>query len=255
MRRLNPLLLAGLLGLPGMFAGCSVLRPAVNVAPGSRAFDFATDTLALPTPEPTPVEDPEPLAAPALRGHVDAGVARQFFLHARFEPVQPPPTNERRLALVREVLARKANVPSSADRRVVIPGYANLRDFSRLRGHLLRAESWLVCPCEARTPLVVKAFGSRDAQKVSVARELASSLAAHRPVLVRLHQHRVLKYDRSLLLFSAQDQAGELRCQAYDPTAPNQPVQLTFNHASRAFTLSDDPAASGPALGVELHAR
>ncbi|MEN9573628.1 MAG: hypothetical protein RL514_1483 [Verrucomicrobiota bacterium] len=251
-----PILLAGLLALPALFAGCSALRPTAQVVPsGPRAFDFVTDTLALPTPEPAPVEEPEALSAAALRGHVDAGVARQFFLHARFEPAQPPPTNERRLALVREVLGRKANEPSAEARRVVIPGYANLREFSRLQGHLLRAESWLVCPCEARTPLVLKAFGSRDAQKVAAARELAGSLAANRPVLVRLFRHRPLKYDRSLLLFSAQDQAGELRCQAYDPAAPSQPVQLTFNHASRTFALSDDAAASGPALGVELHAR
>ena len=252
---LRRLAAAGLL-LPLCLTGCSVFRQsAQRVAPGPRAFDFATDTLAFAIPEPAPVEEPEALSAAALRGHVDAGVARQFFLHARFEPALPPPTTERRLALVRAVLECKANELSAADRRVVIPGYANLREFSRLQGHLLRAESWLVCPCEARAPLVMKALGSRAAQKVAAARELAGSLAANRPVLVRLYRHRSLKYDRSLLLFSAQEQDGELRCQAYDPAAPNQPVQLTFNHASRAFALSDDAAASGPALGVELPAR
>lgn len=246
---------AGLLFSLGL-TGCAVFQPAVkNIPPGPRTFDFATDTLALPTPEPKPVQEPEPLSAPGLRGHVDAGIARQFFLHARFEPVLPPPATERRIALVRAVLKRDPNQRSAEDQRVVIPGYENLREFSRLQGHLLRAESWLVRPCEAWTPVEVKAFGGRDSQKSAAANELAAMMAVNRPALVRLYRHRVLKYDRSLLLFSAQDQDGEVRFQAYDPASPAQPVQLSFNRAGRTFTLSDDPVASGPALAVEIHGR
>lgn len=246
---------AGLL-LPLCLTGCAVFHPAAKVAaPGPRAFDFATDTLVVRAPEPAAMETREALAAPALRGHLDAAVARQFFLHARFEPAQPPPTSERRIALVREVLGRKADTASAEDRRVVIPGYANLNEFSRLQGHLLRAESWLGCPCQGRAPMVMKALGGSDAQKNAAASSLAGSLAANRPVLVRLYRHHALKYDRSLLLFRAQEQDGEVRFQAYDPAAPRQPVQLSFNRASREFALSDDAAASGPALAVEIHAR
>lgn len=248
-------LAAGLL-IPVCLTGCSLFRPSAKVlAPGPRAFDFATDTLAVRAAEPAAMETQEALASPALRGHMDAGVARQFFLHARFEPSQPPPTSARRLALVREVLGRKADAASAEDRRVVIPGYASLNEFSQLQGHLLRAESWLACPCQGRTPVGVKAFGGSEAQKLTAANELASALAANRPVLVRLYRHRVLKYDRSLLLFRAQEQDGEVRFEAYDPVASKQPVQLSFNRASRAFALSDDAAASGPALAVEVHAK
>lgn len=246
---------AGLL-LPLCLAGCAGFRPSAKVvASGPRAFDFATDTLAVRAAEPAAMETREALAAPALRGHLDAAVARQFFLHASFAPDQPPPGSERRIALVREVLGRRADAASAEDRRVVIPGYANLNEFSRLQGHLLRAESWLVCPCQGRAPMVRKAFGGSEAQKNAVANELAGALAANRPALVRLYRHHALKYDRSLLLFRAQEQDGEVRFAGYDPAAPKQPVQLSFNRASRAFALSDDAAASGPALAVEIHAR
>lgn len=245
------------LALPLWLTGCaSFPLPAKTIQRGPRAFDFATDTLAFPTPEPLPVQGPEALSAPVLRGHVEAGVVRQFFLHARFEPDLPPPTTERRVALVREVLGRKSPGRSAVDNRVVIPGYANLQEFSRLQGHLVRAESWLACPGQAVAPVELKAFGGSAAQRGKAVDELAALLAANRPVVVRLYRQRVLKYDRSLLLFSAhQEPNGEVRFQAYDPITPLQPVQLTFNRASRAFALSDDPAASGAALAVQIHAR
>lgn len=232
--------------------GCSVLRPSAKVVtPGPRAFDFATDTLAVPVAQPAPQEEQESLADPALRGHVDAHVARQFFLHARFEPTQRPPTTEARIALVRQVLKRDADEPSREDQRVVVPGYANLREFSRLQGHLLRAESWLVCRCEHRASLLRKAFGG-DSGKDAAVNELVASVTANRPVLVRLYRQHALHYNRSLLVIGSQAGEGEVRFTAYDPAVPQQPVQLTFNRLNRAFTLSDDAAGSGPALGVEV---
>ena len=143
LRRSLVRLSAAALLLPLFLTGCSAFRQsAKTVSPGPRAFDFATDTLALPAPQPAPQEEKEALADLALRGHVDAHVARQFFLHARFEPTQRPPGTETRITLVRQVLKRDANESSRDDQRVVIPGYANLREFSRLQGHLIRAESW-----------------------------------------------------------------------------------------------------------------
>lgn len=245
---------AAALLLPVCLTGCSAFRPSARlVQPGPRAFDFATDTLAVPAPEPAPREEQEALADPGLRGHVDAHVARQFFLHARFEPAQKPPGTEARIALVRQVLKRDANEPSRDDQRVVIPGYANLREFSRLQGHLLRAESWLVCRCENHAPLLTKAFVGDSGKDTAVA-ALLTSVTANRPALVRLYRQHTLHYNRSLLVFGSQSADGEVRFTAYDPAAPQQPVQLTFNRVSRVFALSDD-AGGGPALGVEVHRR
>lgn len=255
LRRPITRLCAAALLLPLFLTGCSAFRQSAKiVTPGPRAFDFATDTLALPVPQPAPQEEKEALADPALRGHVDAHIARQFFLHARFEPTQRPPGTETRIALVRQVLKREANEPSRDDQRVVIPGYANLREFSRLQGHLLRAESWLVCRCENRATLFTKAFGGDSGKDAAVA-ELVSSIAANRPALVRLYRHHALQYNRSLLVFDSHAGEGHVCFTAYDPAAPKQPVELTFNRVSRAFALSDDTASSGPALGVEVRQR
>ena len=235
--------------------GCSVFRQSGKVVvPGPRAFDFATDTLAVPVPQPAPMDEKEALADPALRGHVDAHVARQFFLHAHFEPTQKPPGTEARITLVREVLKRDARKSSRDDQRVVIPGYSNLREFSRLQGHLIRAESWVICRCENRAPLMVKAFG-RDSGKDAAVAELVSSVAANRPALVRLYRQHALQYNRSLLVFDSHAGESQVCFTAYDPAAPQEPIELTFNRVSRAFALSDDAAGSGPTLGVDIRER
>lgn len=232
--------------------GCSVFRHSARVpAPGPRAFDFATDTLAVRQTEPAPREEKEALADPALRGHIDAHVARQFFLHARFDAAQRPPSTETRVALVRQVLKREAHETPSYEQRVVIPGYANLREFSRLQGHLLRAESSLVCGCENRASLLVKAFG-RDSGKDAAVSNLVTSVAANRPVLVRLYREHELQYNRSLLVFGSHAGEGQVCLTAYDPAAPRQPVELTFNRVTRVFALSDDATSSGSSLGVEV---
>lgn len=232
--------------------GCSVFRQSAKVpAPGPRAFDFATDTLAVRLTEPALGEEKEALADPALLGHIDAHVSRQFFLHARFDPAQKPPGTETRAALVRQVLKREAHETPSYEQRVVIPGYANLREFSRLQGHLLRAESSLVCGCENRASLLVKAFG-RDSGKDAVVSAIVASVAANRPTLVRLYRQHALHYNRSLLVFDSHPGEGQVCLTAYDPAAPRRPVELTFNRVTRAFALSDDAASSGPTLGVEV---
>ncbi|NBV23458.1 MAG: hypothetical protein EBS05_16255 [Proteobacteria bacterium] len=244
--------LVAALVLPLSLAGCSLIPHQAKVpAPGPRAFDFATDTLAVPLPDPSSADNREALAEPALRAHVNAHVARQFFLHARFEPAQPPPTTTERAALVRTVLKRSPKEMSPDNQRVVIPGYANLRELSQLQGHLVRAESWIVCGCENQASLINKGFnGGHD--KDAVVSQLLEATGGNRPALVRLYRHHELKFNRSLLVFGAQNTEGEVRFSAYDPATPKQPVQLTFNRVNHVFSLSDDAANSGPTLGVEL---
>jgi len=225
-----------------LLSGCSLVRPAAGLLPGPRAFDFVTDTLADPTPEPAAVVNREPLADPALRGWADALVARQFFLHARFEPAAQPPTSERRIALVREVLGRDARGAAPETERIVVPGYANLREFSRLHGHLLRAESWLVCECASRAPLIARAFDTADGN-AEIAR-LNAAVAANQPVLVQLYRRHQLRYQRALLVFATREGEGGPRFLAYDPAASREPVELTFDAAAGKFTISDDTAGA-----------
>ncbi len=228
-----------------LLMGCSLLRPAGSLAPGPRAFDIAKDGLEKLAPPPAPVATREPLADPALRGWADAQVARQFFLHAKFEAAAQPPTTERRLALVLEVLRRDAREASDEARRVVVPGYANLREFSRLHGHLLRAESWSVCECASRAPLLSRAFGMFDG--AAAVMQLNAAVAANQPLIVQLYRQHELRYQRSLLVVASRE--GGKSFVAYDPAAGQPVVELTYNADVGKFTVSDD---SGGAVSLRV---
>ncbi len=255
MKRRSVLLRLAALSLATGAAGCSSLTnwsAGKRMMPaGPRAFDPATDTLAVVLPELESVSGMEPLAAPELRAHVTALVTRQFFLQAQFAPTQPPPDAATRLALVREVLRRELTGQGAGGAPVVIPGYANLREFSRLQGHVVRAESAIVWPHAHQASLFAKAFARAGSQSQALA-QLLPELAANRPVVVRLYRQHALRYARSLLVFGVEDGQDSVRFAAHDPLRPGQPVQLTYDRGTRSFTLSDADSASGSAVGVEV---
>lgn len=255
MKRRAALLRLAVLPLAAGATGCSSLtsldfgRRALPAGP--RPFDPATDTLAAPLSEPESATRMEPLAAPELRAHVTALVTRQFFLQAQFAPTQPPPDAATRLALVREVLRRELTGQGAGGAPVVIPGYANLREFSRLQGHVVRAESAIVWPHAHQASLFAKAFARAGGQSQAFA-QLLPAVAANRPAVVRLYRQHALRYARSLLVFGVEDGQDSVRFAAHDPLRPGQPVQLTYDRGTRSFTLSDADSASGSAVGVEV---
>jgi len=255
MKRRAALLRLAVLPLATGATGCSSLtsldfgRRALPAGP--RPFDPATDTLAVPLPEPESATRMEPLAAPELRAHVTALVTRQFFVHARFAPTQPPPDAATRLALVREVLRRGQTGPVAGGVPVVIAGYAHLREFSQLQGHVVRAESAIVWPHAHQASLLSKAFAGTGSQAQALA-QLLPAVAANRPAVVRLYRQHALRYARSLLVFGVEDGKDTASFAAYDPLRPGKPVQLTYDRGTRRFAVSDDDTASGPALGVEV---
>src|SRR5438067_10031628 len=114
-------------------ACASVAPPPVAVQPERGAavpgFAFATDSFAFPNEIRARNPDRDDLYANYC--FVLARGLRQFFLFARFEPAAPPLTPAQYAARVRALVARPPWEPAAGDgERVVIPGYANLREFS-----------------------------------------------------------------------------------------------------------------------------
>ena len=65
--------------------------------------------------------------------------ARQFFYHARFDPAAEPADDLTYRRLIRAVLAGHPRRPSEPEQRVLIPGYAGLRDLSAARESVVKA--------------------------------------------------------------------------------------------------------------------
>ena len=126
-------------------AGCATSTTSNS----SRPFSFQTDTFSYsnqlvweyrldPATGKTITSKREPPPTYAHHCFVVARAARQFFDHARFDATLPRATNYTQI--VRKVLDRSPREPSDEAEKIVIPGYANLREFSRDHALLLQRE-------------------------------------------------------------------------------------------------------------------
>ena len=130
------------------FAAC-VDNPA-RPNPAVRRFDFHGDIFSYAnelvweyrfdpqTGKPT-IQKHNPPPAYAHHCFVVVRSAKQFFLHADFDPNRSAIESGDYGARIRQVVARSPKRASRPPERVSFPGFANLRQFSVARPDLLRA--------------------------------------------------------------------------------------------------------------------
>src|SRR4051812_20433740 len=117
---------------------------------GSRPFDFEKDTFAYPNDLIWEYhfdasgkwvhQRREPQSDYTHHCFVVARSARQFFENATFDPAQPVAGEKTYRRLIRRVVSIDPSHPLPDAKKIVIPGYANLRDFSAAQEHLLKDE-------------------------------------------------------------------------------------------------------------------
>src|SRR5689334_8072090 len=122
-------------------AALSSCSTAPSAAVSAREFFFERDTFAYPnelvweyrfddhgrwTSKPR-----EPKPDYTHRCFVVVRAARQFFGHARFDPSQPVADAATYRRLIRRVISASPRTIVPETEKVLVPGYANLREFSR----------------------------------------------------------------------------------------------------------------------------
>jgi hypothetical protein len=208
---------------------------------GSAGFEVGRDTFGFPNL--VQAHNPERDQAFSNYCIVMARAAGQFFRFARFAPDRPAASPEEYARLVRAVMAVDPWAPPRAEAaRVVIPGYASLRDFSRAHEEAVKATfgSAFLSMLHWRTWRVGVPLGAGHQRHV--ARELRQEIDAGRPVTLMITNfpdpdvlnHAVLAYDyrvsRTVLEFLA-----------YDPNDPDSPLGLHFDPATDAFWVEPLP--------------
>lgn len=177
--------------------------------------------------------------------------ARQFWLHARFEPSLLTPDEATCRRLVREVVSR--SVPATCSRRpdqsnatggdykspapVVIPGYAGLREFSTAREALLKGEcggAWRSYFQRGNWRMVLPFTRGHQQSEAAM---LVSELQHGALPIVHVLRFPQLTINHTLLLFGAQETSQAIEFHAYDPNVPERPVMLTYDRTTRTFTL------------------
>jgi hypothetical protein len=226
-----------------------------------RVFDFHRDTFAFANQtrwsyavDPATgrqVATPRvPVPDYMLHCFVVVRAARQFWLHARFEPTRPAPDEPTCRGLIRAVVSRSAQPASGADAKVVIPGYASLREFSLAREALLKAEcggAWRSYFQRGNWRMI---FPFPRFQQASEAARLTAAGRGGALPIVHVQRFPQLTINHTLLLFGVLETPGAIEFRAYDPNVPERAITLTYERATRTFTLPPLPYFVGGRVDV-----
>ncbi|HWQ93416.1 MAG TPA: hypothetical protein VN673_17230 [Clostridia bacterium] len=238
-------LLAGLALVLALFSGCATRPPAASA--NSRQFWFHADTFTYPNDlvweygfdQAGRWKGRPRLPRPAYTHHcfVVARAAKQFYYNAVFAPDQPCVETETYRALIQRVMATNPRRALPAEKKIVIPDYANLREFSRAQEPVLKAEcggAWQSYVQRGHWRVI---FPFSRAHQKRTAEGLFDSMARAQPTVLHLLRFPQLTINHAVLAFDAEQSPEQIDFLVYDPNQPESPSHLTYNRASRTFSL------------------
>lgn len=231
--------------LPLVLLGACAVTP-VAPADGHRPFSFKTDVLAFAneldwvyTQNPDTGEttfmrvDPEPDYIHHC--FVVVRAAKQFFLHARFNPSAAKADEATYRDRIREVFARSPRDTQPDARPVVIPGYADLRSFSAAHMTMIKDEAGGAWHSYIQMGNWRMVFPFTRAHQAEMATQLLSEIKADWPPIVHLVRFPKITINHAVMLYAATESDKEIRFAVYDPNHPERPGELTYDRASRTF--------------------
>jgi hypothetical protein len=240
----------------------SVEESKVERSPNvGRAFDFFRDAFAFPnelvweyridpvTRKTTTFKNNPP---PTYSHHcfVVVRAAKQFFLHAKFEPDAPQLSDVEYANRVRQLMRRSAEF--GLTNRISIPGFANLREFTAAKKQLLQKNcggAWQSYVQRGNWRMVFpfsRAHQEREAKRLL--KEIGTLPIVH---IVRFPR---ITINHGIILFEALDSEDRVEFRCYDPNIIDRPVSLFFDKTKRTF---DFPAnhyfAGGPVEVYQIY--
>jgi len=226
--------------------GCACHQPFV----GSRPFNFQTDTFAYANELVWEYhydengkwvhQHREPPPDYTRHCFVVARSARQFFENAKFDPAQPVAEEKTYRRLISRVVSIDPTHPLPDSKKIVIPGYANLREFSGPWEHLLKNEcggAWQSYIQRGHWRMIFPFSRSHQARTVE---QLLADLKQNRPPVVHVVRFPQLTINHAVLLFGATENEKEIVFSVYDPNKPDSPKKLNYDRATRTFNFASN---------------
>lgn len=161
--------------------------------------------------------------------------ARQFFYHARFDGGLRVADEESYRRLVHQVVSRNPRTACAETRRVVVPGYDSLREFSQAQAAVLKGNcggAWQSYVLRSHWRMILPV--SRRHQE-RMAAQLVRSLRERGAVILHLFRFPRLTINHGILLYGLAETDNGLKFSAYDPNCPDQPAELNYHRADRTF--------------------
>jgi hypothetical protein len=232
------LLVALLLTAACATSRASGLPPEGGVGVAAAGFAFARDTFAFPNE----IRSRHPDVADLYANYcfVLARGLRQFFLFARFDPAAPKLTADAYAERVRQVAAHQPwQAPPPLEARVVIPGYADLRDFSRGEEAAVKAGlggRWWTVVHWTNWRVVFPVTGGHQAQ---VAEEIVEELRQGRLVQLLVTNLPKWELNHTVVAYAYRRVGSTLELVVWDPNNPTAPGTITFDATQRQFWATD----------------
>lgn len=223
--------------------GCATAPPRAEV----RHFDFARDTFTYANglvweyrydengKWTTRRREPPPTYSQHC--FVVSRSACQFFENAAFRPELPKTDESTYRRLIDAVVTSSPRRPLPQDRKIVIPGYADLRTFSAEHEKLLQSACGGAWRCYVQRGNWRVVFPFSRHQQARMAERIKDELARRGVVVVHLVRFPQLSINHAVLMFEAKPNAGTIQFTTYDPNDPANPVLLTYNANTRTFSL------------------
>src|SRR5437667_1138479 len=157
---------------------------------------------------------------------------RQFSQFARFDPALPSLDHDGYVALVRQVAALSVWRPAlPADDRIVIPGYANLREFSREEEAAVKeglGSRFLTLVHWTNWRVVFPVTGD---QQEAVAHEILDELRAGRLVQLLVTNWPKPELNHTVIAFESHASGRGVEFGVWDPNHPAEAGILTFDQS------------------------
>ena len=169
---------------------------------------------------------------------VVARSARQFFENAKFDAALPVADEKTYRHLIRRVVSVDPSHPLPDSKKIVIPSYANLREFSAAQEPLLKAECGGAYQSYFQRGHWRMVFPFSRAHQSRTAEQLLVDLKENRPPVVHVVRFPQLTINHSVLLFGAKETDKEILFSVYDPNKPDSPKVLNYDRASRTFSFA-----------------
>ena len=165
---------------------------------------------------------------------------RQFAQFARFDPALPKLDHASYVERVKQVVARPArDAAPPPDDRVLIPGYANLREFSRdeepavkegLGGPFWTWVHW------TNWRVILPVSGSHQEE---VAHEIVDQLRAGRLVQLLVTNWPKPELNHTVIAYESRPTVGGVEFLVWDPNNPDGPGIMTWQSSERRFWATD----------------
>ncbi len=188
-----------------------------------------------------------------LRCFVLARVVKQFHHHARFDPAGAALPAEEIARRTLEVLRRNPRARGDDRQRVVLPGFADLREFSRRHEALLKRAAGGAWQSYFQRGHWRMLFPFSRTSQEREAERLAAEVRADTAPVVHAFTFPALTVNHAIVLHAVTETAAALQFLAYDPNAPDEVLEFAFDRRRREFLLP--PTAyflGGPVTAYEV---